>query len=236
MELIDHNKILELPGLISEETSDKNDKFILSLISKIIKEKEISINIYNNNFDDIELYETSLLFITLGLINKFKYTIFFNLKQNQIQNLVKKGKEYVDFINSWIKIFSQKLNLDINNIYLINPQENRNGFFLELIINDNIIKNIDLLNNIKDIKKIITKLFIEGIQLSLDIFNQELDDKNIDLKIQEKQVGELYISARDWYEYGLKIQNYNYNSNSEYALGYYTLFNSNINIENEIIK
>ena len=219
LELIDKNKIIDLPGLISENISDKNDKFILSLISKIIEKKEISINIYNNNYDDIELYETSLLFITLGLINKFKYTIFFNLKQNQIQNLVKKGKEYGDFINYLKKNFSEKLNININNIYFINQSI-----------------DIDILYNIKDIKKIIKKPFIEGIQLSLDIFNHELDDNNIDLKFQKILGGELYIPPRGWYEYGLNIQNYNYNSKAEYTLGYYTLSSYNLDIKDEILN
>ena len=144
-----------------------------------------------------------------GLIKKNKYKIYFNVDNNKKDKLLEKGPDLINFIDLWKTTISNELNLDKKETFLVNPQNNMEGFSLDLISNEKKnIKNIYLLQKKTDIKKIEEKNFIEGCQLSPDIFNTEYNNKDGNWGIDEIRGNEKYIPPIGWNGYALKLNNY----------------------------
>ena len=241
-QFINPEEYCKLPGLIEEKEkpNEKDYNFILSLIYKILNEKGINVNIYKNKKNiDKGFCDISLQYFFSGLTEKNKYKIYFKLDNDKINKLLEKDKELIDFINSWKTIISNELILDKNNIFLVNPQNDNEGFSLDLVSNEkNHIKNFSLLEKRADIKKVEEKCFIEGCQLSSEIFNPQYDNKDPFWANNEKRGGEDYIPPIGWYGYGLQVPNYDNgnkdwlsydNRKGEFAVAYFGISNKNNN-------
>ena len=246
---INPEEYCKLPGLIQEKKnpSEIDDYFILSLIAKILIEKGINVKIYKNKENiNIDFSDISLKYIFTGLSEKNKYKIYFNIDNNRKDKLLEKGKELINFIDSWKTIISNELKLNKKDIFLVNPQNSNEEFSLDLISNEkNNIKNINLLEKNVDIKKIEEKCFIEGCQLSPDIFNHKYDNQDGGWGINQKRGGEKYMPPLGWKGYGLKIKNYDNgnddwlrydNRKGEFSVAYFSISNKNINDIDDMLK
>ena len=210
---VDIDEEIKKPGLLIKENEDKNDiDFILSLIGGILKDKNIDLNILKYNEEEKskdKLSDACLQYLFCGLLDKKKIEINFKLKPGKVKKLNKKKEELSEFIEEWKKKISDKLNIDIEDISLINPKKKgKDSFSLDLVSNnDSIIHNENkILSNFKEIDFIQEKSFIEACQLDNYLIEPKYNNQDGCWGINEKRGGEDYLPPEGWKGFGLDVK------------------------------
>ena len=211
---IDSHKVIQKPGLLSEENTNKNDfDFILSLLAEILKDKKIDLSIYKDldtkDNKKEKLSDACLQYLFCGLFDKKKIEINFKLESNIIEILNKKEKDLSNFIDEWKEKIANKLNIKKEEISLINPKKKQDGTFsLDLVSNDDSIFKVDINNifNFNEINYIQEKSFIESCQLNNNIFEPRYNNQDGFWGCYETRGGEDYIPPIGWKGYGLKVK------------------------------
>ena len=231
--LISPKTVMQYPGLISKKFEKKDQIFTLSLISNILEEKGINVNIYKENESNNKIDGANLQYLFNGFTEKKKYEVKFNLENNKTNILLKKGNELNNFIDEWKTKISNQLNIDEDELYLVNPKYN-SGFSLDLITEEGNVK-YNKLKNFKEIKEIDEKPLIEGCQLNTDIFDPNNNNQDPNWGKGEKRAGLDYIPPLGWFGYGLKVSKKYDNGNNnwldykgvegEFAVAYFGLSN-----------
>jgi len=175
----------------------------LSLISNILEEKGINVNIYKENESNNKIDGANLQYLFNGFTEKKKYEVKFGLEKNKTNILLQKGNELNNFIEEWKTKISNKLKIDKDKLYLVNPKYN-SGFCLDLITNEGKI-HYNKLKNFNEIKNIQEKSLIEGCQLNTDIFASEFNNQDPGWGKNETRGGEEYIPPEGWFGFGLKV-------------------------------
>ena len=226
-------KILKYPGLISNEIKDNDYPYLLSLISEVLGEKGINASVYKDNEGIDQLDGAFLQYLFSGLTEKKKYEILFDLGSIKNNILCKKDNELNNFIKEWKLKISNKLNININDVILVNPKDKNGLFSLDLVSNETNI-TYDKLKNFKEIKNIEKKCLIEGCQLNSSIFDPKGDNQDGGWAIGEERGGEKYIPPLGWKGYGLKVKGkydngnntwLSYNQPDSFAVAYFGISN-----------
>jgi len=166
------NKILKNPGLLSEQINEKDNTYVLSLLSKILEDKGIDSSIQKYSQNESELNGASLQYLFGGLTEKKKYKIKFNLNESDNNKFIKKDDELSNLISKFKNKFSEKLNVDKNDIFILNPKNVQGQSYFDLYSDDtNISNNYIKLKEYKAISSIHKKPLIEGCQLSSSLFD-----------------------------------------------------------------
>ena len=231
--LISPKTVMKYPGLITKKFEKNEQIFTLSLISNILEEKGINVNIYKENESNNKIDGANLQYLFNGFTEKKKYEVKFGLEKNKTNILLQKGNELNNFIDEWKTKISNKLKIDQDKLYLVNPKYN-SGFCLDLIINEGII-HFNKLKKFNEIKDINEKPLIEGCQLNADIFDPDHNNQDPNWGTNEKRGGLDYIPPIGWFGYGLKVTKkydngndtwLNYNGlKGEFAVAYFGLSN-----------
>ena len=231
--LISTKKVMKYPGLITKKFEKNEQIFTLSLISNILEEKGINVNIYKENESNNKIDGANLQYLFNGFTEKKKYEIKFGLEKNKTNILLQKGNELNNFIDEWKTKISNILKIDQDKLYLVNPKYN-SGFCLDLITNEGKI-HYNKLKNFNEIKDINEKPLIEGCQLNADIFDPAHNNQDPNWGTNEKRGGLDYIPPIGWFGYGLKVTKkydngndtwLNYNGlTGEFAVAYFGLSN-----------
>ena len=231
--LISPKTVMKYPGLITKKFEKNEQIFTLSLISNILEEKGINVNIYKENESNNKIDGANLQYLFNGFTEKKKYEVKFGLEKNKTNILLQKGNELNNFIDEWKTKISNKLKIDQDKLYLVNPKYN-SGFCLDLIINEGII-HFNKLKKFNEIKDINEKPLIEGCQLNADIFDPDHNNQDPNWGTNEKRGGLDYIPPIGWFGYGLKVTKKYDNGNDtwlncgglegEFAVAYFGLSN-----------
>ena len=251
---INIDTILSSPGLLSNSQPSKNDyKYILCLIGKILKNKDIEVGIYNDsqNKDRIDL--CSIQFIFSGLINKKKYTVGILPNNDDTFMIIHDLTQRKKFIEEWKTKFSSRLKINKNLIILTNPRIRNDNIYIDLAFNPN-IKKIEEKILEKELKKegiidFFSRPLLEGCRLSQNIFNPKYNKYYNQILKHQKRGGEEYIQPLEWTVYGMNVSGKydfgnntwlgNNNSIGEFAVAYYginNLVNKNMNMMNKIMS
>ena len=251
---INIDTILSSPGLLSNSQPSKNDyKYILCLIGKILKNKDIEVGIYNDsqNKDRIDL--CSIQFIFSGLINKKKYTVGILPNNDDTFMIIHDLTQRKKFIEEWKTKFSSRLKINKNLIILTNPRIRNDNIYIDLAFNPN-IKKIEEKILEKELKKegiidFFSRPLLEGCRLSQNIFNPKYNKYYNQILKHQKRGGEEYIQPLEWTVYGMNVSGKydfgnntwlgNNNSIGEFAVAYYginNLVNKNMNMMNNIMS
>ena len=251
---INIDTILSSPGLLSNSQPSKNDyKYILCLIGKILKNKDIEVGIYNDsqNKDRIDL--CSIQFIFSGLINKKKYTVGILPNNDDTFMIIHDLTQRKKFIEEWKAKFSSRLKINKNLIILTNPRIRNDNIYIDLAFNPN-IKKIEEKILEKELKKegiidFFSRPLLEGCRLSQNIFNPKYNKYYNQILKHQKRGGEEYIQPLEWTVYGMNVSGKydfgnntwlgNNNSIGEFAVAYYginNLVNKNMSMMNNIMS
>ena len=251
---INIDTILSSPGLLSNSQPSKNDyKYILCLIGKILKNKDIEVGIYNDsqNKDRIDL--CSIQFIFSGLINKKKYTVGILPNNDDTFMIIHDLTQRKKFIEEWKTKFSSRLKINKNLIILTNPRIRNDNIYIDLAFNPN-IKKIEEKILEKELKKegiidFFSRPLLEGCRLSQNIFNPKYNKYYNQILKHQKRGGEEYIQPLEWTVYAMNVSGKydfgnntwlgNNNSIGEFAVAYYginNLVNKNMNMMNNIMS
>ena len=145
---------LSHPGLLESQNPTNEDyKYILSLIGKILENNGITVGIYKyyDIKDRIDL--ASIQFIFSGLINKKKFKLFFNVSEDVIIT-IKVDLDYKkSFIDKWKNTISNSLNINKNLIILTNSRKEGQYLCMDLAFNH----EVDMIN-----ENLIKQKFIQG--------------------------------------------------------------------------
>jgi len=208
-------QILQKPWLLTKESQIEKDKketkkdqnFILSMISQILREKGINASIYKENQSKNELDGASLQYLFGGLTEKKKYKLHLNLDKKDNNKFIEKEDELKELIDNLRIKFSEKLKIKEDDILLVNPNYNKGQSTLDLIPEDNsIFKTINKLKEYKEIKEIEEKPLIEGCQLNSDLFDPAGNNQDGGWGIGETRGKEEYKPPLGWIGYGLKVK------------------------------
>ena len=251
---INIDTILSSPGLLSNSQPSKNDyKYILCLIGKILKNKDIEVGIYNDsqNKDRIDL--CSIQFIFSGLINKKKYTVGILPNNDDTFMIIHDLTQRKKFIEDYKTKFSSRLKINKNLIILTNPRIRNDNIYIDLAFNPN-IKKIEEKILEKELKKegiidFFSRPLLEGCRLSQNIFNPKYNKYYNQILKNQKRGGEEYIQPLEWTVYGMNVSGKydfgnntwlgNNNSIGEFAVAYYginNLVNKNMSMMNNIMS
>ena len=253
---IDIEKTLSSPGLLSQNNPSSNDyKYILCLIGKILKNKDIEVGIYNNAGDKDRIDLASIQFIFSGLINKKKYKIGFSEKIGvEIYTcVINELTERKKFIEEWKTKISKNIKVNKDLIILTNPRTINNRLYMDLAFNPKLgsINEQTLRNTLKkiDIIKVIKRPLLEGCRLSANIFDPKFHKFYDKTSPNQKRGGEEYIQPLKWNAYGINVSGKydfgknlwlgNKNGKNEFAVAYFginNLINKNINMMENIIS
>ena len=253
---IDIEKTLSIPGLLSLNKPSPNDyKYILCLIGKILKNKDIEVGIYKNSRDKDRIDLASIQFIFSGLINKKKYKIGFSEKIGfEIYTIViNELSERKKFIEEWKTKISKIIKVNKNLIILTNPRIINNRLYMDLAFNPQ-IRYVDeqalrrLLKTI-DINNVTKRPLLEGCRLSTNIFDPKYHTFYDKILLNQKRGGEEYIQPLKWNAYGINVSGKydfgnnlwlgNKNAKNEFAVAYFginNLINKNINMMENIMS
>ena len=253
---IDIEKTLLSPGLLSQNKPSPNDyKYILCLIGKILKNKDIEVGIYKNSGDKDRIDLASIQFIFSGLINKKKYKIGFSEKIGfEIYTVViNELSERKKFIEEWKTKISKITKVNKYLIILTNPRIINNRLYMDLAFNPQLgsineqalrklLKNIDIINVTK-------RPLLEGCRLSTNIFDPKYHAFYNKVLLNQKRGGEEFIQPLNWNAYGINVSGKydfgnnlwlgNKNGKNEFAVAYFginNLINKNINMMESIMS
>ena len=246
--------ILSSPGLLSNSQPSTNDyKYILCLIGKILKNKNIEVGIYNNSTNKDRIDLCSIQFIFSGLINKKKYTIGILPNNADTFMIIHDLTQRKKFIEEWKAKISSRLKISKKLIILTNPRIRNDNIYIDLAFNPNTQKIEEKIIE-KELKKegiieFISRPLLEGCRLSQNIFNPKYNKYYNQILKNQKRGGEEYIQPLDWTVYGMNVSGKydfgndtwlgNNNSVGEFAVAYYginNLVNKNMNMMNNIIS
>lgn len=192
---IEKKQILKSPGLLSDNFQKEDNIFILSLISQILGEKGINVNIYKDEKNTNKLDGASCQYLFGGLTEKKKFTLLMNLEENDKKLFKEKNDELAKVIDDLKSKYSTKLNINKNDLYLVNPKYSNGKCSLDLVSENIKIKsNINKLKEYKFVQNIIEKPLIEGYQLNSDIFDPFWNNQPGGWDIGSKRGGEDYLS------------------------------------------
>jgi len=200
---LDCDSILKYPGLISDDFGEKEKLFILALISKVLSEKGINVGIYTDKKNNQNLDGATLQYLFNGFTEKKKYVLQFDLEKEKNDVLLQKGDELTNFIEEWKQKISERLSIDIKELFLVNPK-NKEGLCLDMVSNEAKIE-YNKLRDFKEIKNVEEKSLIEGCQLSTDIFEPRFNNKDPNWGKGEKIGGKEYKPPKGWFGYALKV-------------------------------
>ena len=94
-----------------------------------------------------------------GFTEKKKYELQFNLEKEKNDVLLQKGDELTKFIEEWKHKISERLNIDIKELFLVNPKD-KQGLCLDMVSNEAKIE-YNKLKDFKEIKNVEEKSLIE---------------------------------------------------------------------------
>ena len=253
---IDIEKTLSSPGLLSQNNPSPNDyKYILCLIGKILKNKDIEVAIYKNSGEKDRIDLASIQFIFSGLINRKKYKIGFSTKIGyEIYTIViNELSERKKFIEEWKTKISKAIKVNKDLIILTNPRIINNRLYMDLAFNPK-LRSIDeqalrkLLKTI-EIINVVKRPLVEGCRLSTNIFDPKYHKFYNKILPNQKRGGEEYIQPLNWNAYGINVSGkYDFGSNlwlgnkngkNEFAVAYFginNLINKNINMMENIMS
>ena len=242
--LINIANTLSLPGLLESQNPTNEDyKYILSLIGKILENNGITVGIYQyyDIKDRIDLASIQLIFS--GLINKKKFKLFFNVSEDVIITFKVDLDYKKKFIDNWKNTISNRLNINKNLIILTNSRKEGQYLCMDLAFNpevdmrnENFIKQKLVQGEIINCQMI---PLLEGCRLSPGIFDSNFNKyyDHINQGVQ-KRGGEDYISPLKWTAYGINVLGkYDFGDNrwlsndvepGEYAVAYYGINNLNL--------
>jgi len=123
-------KYIETEKALKMEKEDEGI-FALGLISSILENNNIQtlISIDNgekenkNDEDEENLAETSLQFVTNGLIDKKKYELIFDLDNDRVGEILSNGKEFEKFSDNLKTKISNDYNISKDKIIVTFPQK-----------------------------------------------------------------------------------------------------------------
>jgi len=253
---IDIEKTLLSPGLLSQNKPSPNDyKYILCLIGKILKNKDIEVGIYKNSGDKDRIDLASIQFIFSGLINKKKYKIGFSEKIGfEIYTVViNELTERKKFIEEWKTKISKITKVNKALIILTNPRIIYNRLYMDLAFNPQVgsINEQALRKALTkiDIIKVIKRPLLEGCRLSTNVFDPKYHAFYNKALLNQKRGGEEFIQPLNWNAYGINVSGKydfgnnlwlgNKNGKNEFAVAYFginNLINKNINIMENIMS
>ena len=118
---------------------------------------------------------------------------------------MKKGDELNNFINKWKLKIANQININVNDVFLVNPKEKNGLFSLDFRSNESNI-SYNKLKNFHEIKNVKEKCLIEGCQLNSDIFDPDGNNEDGGWGIGEMRGGEKYLPPLGWKGYGLKVK------------------------------
>ena len=253
---INIESILSSPGLLSSTNPSTNDyKYILCLIGKILKNKNIEVGIYKDNQEKDRIDLSSIQFIFSGLINKKKYMLCItnNIDEDLLISVVHDLSYRKNYIEEWKRKISKRLKINKNLIILTNPRNSTGHLHMDLAFNPKVgIMNEKSME--KELKKdgineVIVKPLLEGCRLSKSIFNSNYNKYYNIILNNQKRGGEQYIQPLNWTVYGMNVSGKydfgddrwlgNKNGNGEFAVAYYginNLVNKNINLMKSIMS
>ena len=237
------NEILKNPGLLSEQINEKDNTYVLSLLSKILEDKGINSSIKKYSQNESELDGASLQYLFGGLTEKKKYKIKLNLNESDNNKFIKKNDELSNLINKFKNKFSKILNIKENDIFILNPKNEEGKSSFDLYSeNTNISNNIIKLKEYNKISGYYERPLIEGCQLSSSLFDPKWNNKDGGWAIGEQRGNEDYLPPLGWVGYGLKVVGKYDNGNNdwlgmknktnEFAVAYFGISNIYGNEEN----
>ena len=100
-----------------------------------------------NNEQNLE--GATLQYLFNGFTEKKKYELQFNLEKEKNDVLLQKGDELTKFIEEWKHKISERLNIDIKELFLVNPKD-KQGLCLDMVWNEAKIEY----NKLKDFTEI----------------------------------------------------------------------------------
>ena len=241
---INIDETLASPGLLYQNYPNPIDhKYIICLLGKILKNKNIHVGIYNQGYNIDRINLSAVQFIFSGLINKKKYRLKFSPDinySNIMENLASKKL----FIEEWKVKIANILQMNKSLIILTNPRNNDQSLYLDLAFNPKVVEINDkkLINTLVkgDIIKCTPVPLLGGCILSPCIFCPQFSKYyNLFSPIQ-KRGGEEYMHPFQWTAYGINVfGKYDFGNNNwlgntnnigEFAVAYHGI--NNITQEN----
>ena len=223
--------------------SIEDGNFILSLIGKIIEEKDNTIYITKNKdeqFIDIELASFQTF---ICLRNYIKYELHFDFGEEKNEKILKQKNEQKKFLDDMKKKISDFLKIDINRLIFTNVSHG--CIKSDLIIIDEKEEEKKLIEEIPinlGVTKINKKKIFDTIILNNEILDSRYDRES-GWGENEKRGGEKYIPPlKKWKGFGINVINKYDNGNNiwldyhnkdgEYSIAYLGISNLKNEIEN----
>ena len=195
--------------------------FALGLISSILENNNIQtlISIDNdekenkNDEDEENLAETSLQFVTNGLIDKKKYELIFDLDNNRVNEILFNEKEFEKFSDNLKTKISNDYNISKDKIIVTFPQ--KGSLSVQIIFQSDEFNDLDLeefKNKFKNEKKFRELSKLKDIHTGIVTEGVILDKKQLDPRGNRKEWpegenrgGEIYHAPKGWIGIGLKV-------------------------------
>ena len=234
--LIEENYLYQNIDYIGYAPKKEEEYTVLSLLSKIIKEKGIETAVYNESSPSMN---DSVIQMMCSNLSK-KYDFIFDFGNEENKKILENKNECNELINIIKKNLSEKLNLKEEDIVLSIPKKGSVKISVAFVTQD-VYKTKELESKLKDVKelkalkKIHQTVLMEGCKLSRNIFDQGGNNRDPGWGIGEKRGGFDYIPPLGWIGYGLNVKgkydegnddwlSYEHPKN-EYAIAYYPIKN-----------
>ena len=225
---------------IKEATKEENKYegiFCLGLLAKSLENIGIVTAIEKNSSKDEKSQNIAnivLNFITNGMIDKKKYDLHFEFDDKKNNELLYNKKEQEKFHNKLRKKLSVEYKIPESKIIITNPR--KGSYIVQVIFCTNDFNNINIdintlknncddkeFNELKNLRKIHTKLIMEGCKLSPDMLDPK-GNRESGWGKNELRGGFKYIPPKGWKGFGLKVLDKYDNGNNDWLA-----HNGNIN-------
>ena len=212
-------------------TTEQEQYFVLSLLSKILNDKGIETAVYKENQ---ESYNDSIFqLLCCGLSQKFDLILDFGQEKNK--KILDNKNEYNNLCKKLKNILSKELKINENNIIFSLAKKGSVklsvAFITPGVYEENELKSA--LIDVEEVIEIHKTVLMEGCKLTRNIFDQVGNNKDPKWGIGEVRGGYDYIPPLGWYGYGLKVTGKYDNGNdnwlsyshhpNEYAIAYYPI-------------
>ena len=234
--LIEENYLYQNIDYIGYAPKKEEEYTVLSLLSKIIKDKGIETAVYKENSPSMN---DSVIQMMCTNLSK-KYDFIFDYGDEENKKILESKDESNNLINIIRKNLSEKLNLKEEDIVLSIPKKGSIKISVAFITQGKYkIKELESkltdVKELKELKEIHETVLMEGCKLSRNIFHQEGNNRDPGWGIGEKRGGFDYIPPLGWIGYGLNVKgkydqgnddwlSYEHPKN-EYAIAYYPIKN-----------
>ena len=234
--LIEDNYLYKNLDIIGYAPKEEEEFTVLSLLSKVIKEKGTETAVYKENSPSLN---DSVIQMMCSNSSK-KYDFVFDFGEEENKKILEDKQEYNNLINIMKKNLSEKLNLKEEEIILSIPKIGSVKISVAFQTQDfNKIKDLkDKLKDVKELKalkEIHETVLLEGCKLSRNIFDPRWNNRDPNWGVGEKRGGFDYIAPIGWIGYGLNVNGkydggnddwigYEHAKN-EYAIAYYPIKN-----------